>query len=256
MNLIELFDKTYVINLSERRDRRRATTTELRRYFPSPTVAERVTFHSAVRPDGAGPFPTQGSHGAFLSTIEVLTAAVDEGLERVLLMQDDVRFTAAFHEHGDWLLSRVAGDDWDIMQLGYIDLDGATDRHAPAAPVMVDFEQEVIGAHCIGFRGPAIGAMLDHLHICKNGEPGDDWTGPMSVDGAFNTFAWCRPEFRRMLPVPNMVGQRNSRSDVRPSRVDRIAPLRPLAAFARSAYLQLSTRRAAVQRRRSAPDLV
>jgi hypothetical protein len=112
---------------------------------------------------------------------------------------------------------------------------------------MVDFGQEVIGAHCIGFRGTAIEAMLDHLHICKNGRPGDDKTGPMPV--AFNTFSWCRPEFRRMLPVPNMVGQRNSRSDVRPSRVDRIAPLRPLAALARLAFLEVSTRRSAGQRR-------
>jgi glycosyl transferase, family 25 len=256
MNLIELFDKTCVINLPDRRDRRRATTKELRRHFPSATLDERVTFHPAVRPDDAGAFPTQGSHGSYLSTIEVLTSAVDDGLDRVLLMQDDVRFTAAFREHGDWLLSRVAADDWDIMQLGYIDVDGVTARYAGEAPVMVDFRQEVIGAHCIGFRGTAIEAMLDHLHICKHGEPGDDRTGPMPVDGAFNTFSWCRPEYRRMLPVPNMVGQRNSRSDVRPSRVDRIAPLRPLAALARLAVLEVSTRRSDSRRRPQSPDPV
>lgn len=140
--------------------------------------------------------------------------------------------------HADRLVAALAAGDWDYAQLGYIDLHGyidqhgATDRHLPAAPVLCDFDEEVIGAHCVAFQRRVFTPMLDHLRTVITGELGDRLLGPMPVDGAFNTFKWCHPEARRLLP--NLVGQRSSRSDIRPKRHDQIGVLRPLLDLGRA----------------------
>jgi hypothetical protein len=235
VDLLDVFDRTYVLNLPERGDRRRETVRELERHFSAESVAERVEFFDAIRPEDEGPFRSRGSHGCFLSVLEILTGAEAEGLEAVLVLQDDVRFTSAFESHRGWLIEQVRTQHWDYLQLGYIDEAGATEQYESAAPILVDFDGEVIGAHCIGFRATVIPSMLEHLHAVMNGEPGDDLRGPMSVDGAFNTFKWCHPTARRLLPVPNMADQRSSRSDITPRRHDQISALRPALDLGRSA---------------------
>jgi glycosyl transferase, family 25 len=234
VELLDFFDRTYVINLPERRDRRRETLQELDRHFSSVSIAEKVEFFEAIRPDDEGPFRSRGSHGCFLSVLEIMSGASAEGLDAVLILQDDIRFTSAFEAHRDWLNDQVRTQHWDYLQLGYIDEAGATKHYESAAPSMVDFDGEVIGAHCIGFRAAVIPSMLEHLHAVRNGEPGDHLRGPMSVDGAFNTFKWCHPTTRRLLPVPNMADQRSSRSDITPRRHDRIPALRPALGLGRS----------------------
>lgn len=234
-DLLALFDTTWVVNLPERRDRRRQTERELRRHFPAASVEERVRFYPAIRPADAGPFNALGSHGAFLSTLDILERAEAEGLARVLVLQDDVRFTRAWTTHGRWFLEQLETETWDVVQLGYLDPRGTTHRHLDRGPVLVDHHEAVIGAHCVGFDGGAIPLVLDHLRTVLTGEVGDDLRGPMPIDGAFNTLTWCHPEVRRLLPVPNLVGQRSSRSDIRPRAHDRIDALRPLLGAGRAA---------------------
>ena len=238
-NLLELFDRTYVINLAERRDRRRQTERELARHFPATAIAERVRFYDAIRPDDDGPIGNRGSYGCFLSFVDILATAAADDLGSVLVLQDDVHFLPAYRAHAAWAVEALATGHWDVAQLGYIDQHGATDEHLADAPVLCDFDGEVIGAHCVGFRGGAIEAMLEHLRTVIAGEPGDPLLGPMPVDGAFNTFTWVHPEVRRLLPVPNLVGQRSSRSDIRPKRHDQIGAIRPLLGVGRSALERL-----------------
>jgi glycosyl transferase, family 25 len=228
VDLLDVFDRTYVLNLPERTDRRRETRRELELHFADAVIDERVRFFDAIRPEDQGPFRSRGSHGCFLSFLEMLTAAEADGLGSVLILQDDVSFTPAFDAHRGWLLDQVGAQRWDYLQLGYLDVTGATTRYEASAPVMVDFDGEVIGAHCIGFIADAVPPMLEHLHAIREGEPGDPLRGPMSVDGAFNTFKWCHPSARRLLPVPNMAAQRSSRSDITPRRHDRIPAMRPV----------------------------
>lgn len=239
MNLLELFDRTSVINLPERRDRRRQTERELARHFPAATIAARVQFYDAIRPDDGGPIGNRGSYGCFLSVVDILETAAADGLSSVLVMQDDVQFLPAYRRHAAWLVEELAQGDWDLAQLGYIDKHGATQQHLPSAPVLCDFDEQVIGAHCIGFQSRVFEPMLDHLRTVMAGEPGDRVLGPMPVDGAFNTFKWCHPEIRRLLPVPNLVGQRSSRSDIRPKRHDQVGLLRPLLDVGRAAAERL-----------------
>lgn len=226
-DLLTFFDRTEVVNLPERRDRRRQTERELRRHFPAATVAERVRFFEAVRPEDAGPFTNRGVHGAFRSTLEILRRAVDDGLDSVLMLQDDVRFTPAFRAHSGWLIDELDRRPWDLVQIGYLDHRGVTARHQGASPVLVELTDPVIGAHCVGFRGDGIARVVAHLEVLLSGRPGDPLRGPMPIDGAFNSFTWCHPDASRVVPVPSLVTQRSSRSDIRPKRHDRVALLRP-----------------------------
>lgn len=235
MDLLTSFDRTFVINLAERRDRRRQTLRELRRHFSPVSVDERVAFHEAVRPDDAGPFRSVGARGVFLSNLEILKMAARDGLESVLVMEDDVRFTSAFRAHSSWLLDELARRHWDLLHIGYLDRSGVMAQHDERGPVLVDFAGQVSGAQCIGFRRSVFEPLIDHLETILAGEPGDRLRGPMPIDGAFNTFKWCHPEMRRLVPVPLLVDQRSSRSDITPKRHDRIGLLRPVLDVGRAA---------------------
>ena len=229
MNLLTVFDRTEIVNLPERRDRRRQTERELRRQFPAADIDERVRFFRAIRPETAGPFQNRGVHGAFLSTLEILRSAAADDLGAVLMMQDDVRFTKTYREAAPALLAELDHDRWDLVQLGYHDPWGSTTPPPPGSPpTFVELTGPVIGAHCIGFRRSVYQPLIEHLETVLGGTPGDDLRGPMPIDGAFNTFVQCTPGIRRLAPVPSLVGQRSSRSDIRPKRHDRIPALRPV----------------------------
>lgn len=241
VDLLSFFDRTYVLNLPERSDRRRQTERELRRHFPGSSVADRVRYYPAIRPDDKGGFKKVGSHGCFLSVIDMLTTAEAEGLGSVLVLQDDVRFTPSFAKHERWLLDELSAVPWDYVQLGYIDGRGEVAQRCTAGPALVDFDGQVTGAHCVGFNGSVIGQMLEHLHAVLNGEPGDRLLGPMPVDGAFNTFKWLHPGAVRLLPVPNLVEQRKSRSDISPKKHDQIPGFRRVTEGARAALDRFRT---------------
>ena len=124
-DFFEIFSGCYVINLPERTDRKREILAELDVAGAS-IDAHRVSFLAADRPDTAGPFPSIGARGCFLSHLAALRAARDAGHETVLILEDDARFTDAFRNDADAVVTALRTRDWDIFYGGY-DAKGAVD---------------------------------------------------------------------------------------------------------------------------------
>lgn len=241
MNLLDFFERAYVINLPSRTDRRREMEHELRRAdvgLRPEQLASQVEFFPAIRPTEAAPFTLVGRKGASLSFLAVLKDARARGLSRVLVLQDDAEFVPDFQRRAAPVLAELAARPWGLVQLGYL---GEPVPPADPAPLLHEFAGEVIGAHCCGVSPLALERLIALFELQHRGVDGDHLHGPMPVDGTITVFRWLNPEVPRLLAVPSLAGQRSSRSDIIPGRFDRLPWLRPLVSFARG--LRWSARR-------------
>lgn len=225
------FDRICILNLPERADRRAEMAGELARIgtgFGDP----RVRLFAAIRPAEAGGFPGVGAHGAFLSHLGALREARDDGIGRLLILEDDCDFAAGISDLLPPALDALDARGFDLFHGGYLlpEGPGAVDLRAsplallpPAVPTRM--------AHFIGFGRSAIEQLVPFLEAMLQRPPGSPEGGPMHVDGAYNWFRASRPDLVATLAWPQLGHQRPSRSDIaRPGPLDRLpGPLRRMA---------------------------
>ena len=228
MTLIENFARTYIVNLPERTDRRREMDAELAQ-FGLRADGERIRYFRAIRPTDAGDFPNLGARGCFLSHLAILEEALRDGLESVLILEDDLRLDPRIAQLPETMHQRLRRDDWDFAYLGHV---------APCADTDTahwrETRQPLATTHCYALRGPAIAALRDHLAACLTRPSGHPLGSPMHVDGAYSLFRQFHPEIVTLLAVPSLGGQLSSLCDIFPHQwYDRFAPTRALASLAR-----------------------
>lgn len=216
-NFFAQYDRVRVVSLRKRRDRRREMIASLRQ-----AGAEDFEFFDAYRTTDAGPFRKIGSHGCYLSHLEILREAA-EGNESVLVLQDDCDFSES-------ATSYLVPDGTDIFYGGYF-----ASSH-PANPEISD----IIGAHCMGFSAVAAKAaykylegLLQQSNEAISGGLYNPSNGPMlpPIDGCLVWFRRSHPEIKTVFY--KLCEQRSSRSDVSPHPLDRIAGVRDLMGMAR-----------------------
>lgn len=105
-----MFDRAYCINLAERFDRRR----NAERQFESIGLQE-VHFIVGSRPPDEGVFRTQGTHGCALSHARIFRQAKEEGLESIVIFEDDVVFSEDFHARIIPILEDLKKVEWDLF---------------------------------------------------------------------------------------------------------------------------------------------
>lgn len=228
--LLLSFDRICIINLPERRDRRAAVTRELRRQGLA-VDGRRVRFVEAIRPDGPAAFPSTGARGCYLSHLKVLRQARADGVRRLLVLEDDVMFTAALAGAGRLGLA-LALDDWHLAYPGHVQspLPGPLRWECSDAPLVC--------AHCYAVRGDALDTVIAYLEACLGRPAGHPLGGAMHYDGALTMLRQARPDLVTLLASRSLAGQRSSRSDIiGPSWLDR-GPLAALAGCVRAARNQ------------------
>ena len=240
------FARPIVINLPERTDRLADALTELSRASGRPVeVGADVEVIRPARFTEAGGF----ANAAYRSNLDAHLQAARLGREldreQVLVAEDDLAFNPLWATWGSGLLAGLADRHWQIANLGYLDEWGEAptepDQALPGslAAKRADsssgslnpphagigwarFAGRVNGSHAYLLHRSVLDAWIDHLTTILHGEPGDDLRGPMSSDGAINTFFWINHELIRLLATPNLVGTRPTRSDITPGRLDRL----------------------------------
>lgn len=244
--LLGLFDRTFVINLPHRLDRRRHIQAQLGRpgVDASPSLlASRVEFVQAIRPTEADSFRSIGAKGCFLSHLSVLKAAATSALDSVLVLEDDAEFGNDTLLAVASLEAALSHHEWGVVQLGH--------QGGPPAPVgpagwnLVPFRGEVTGLHCYAVHRRAVEPLIEHFERQLVGEPGDPVYGPMDADGTVNTFSWVRKDVQRHLLVPSICRQVESRSDITTGRWDTVPGTHGFLRLVRRARRTLRTRAAA-----------
>jgi hypothetical protein len=229
-DLLAGFDRVRIINLPERTDRRREMTRQLARIGAEGDP--QIDFFNATKPDDAGDFPSRGARGCFMSHLGVLRAAVADGVGSLLILEDDLNFSADFPKSGSGAAKLPGETDWDMFYGTY----RLYEPHVPpAAGALLPPEAAVETASFVAFNGaihPRIETFLEDMLKRPAGSP--DY-GPMHVDGAYSIFRLLNPDVKTYVAPVQLGYQRSSRSDISDTQplIDKIPALRHIANVAR-----------------------
>lgn len=211
MTLLDLFDMCYIINLPERKDRRRQTEKEIAFAFPD-ADQEKCQFYQAVRPNDPDGFVSIGARGSLLSHLGALRLARKKSVTRVLLLEDDVAFRPWVRDPSllSMLSERLAQDDWDFLYLGH-NIPESNSRGTLAT--LEAYTKGICGAHCMAFSARMLDTFIAYLESTLVNPPGHPDGGRMGFDGATNLYRARNPVTTLAL-MPAVATQRSSRTDL------------------------------------------
>jgi glycosyl transferase, family 25 len=221
--VIEHFDRSYIINLADRTDRRRQVVREFR-HVGIDIPNENVRFYTAMRPADKAGFQDIGTRGNFTSHRNVLELAIRDRLRNVLILEDDVSFRSVGDAFEQQLITQLSLQDWDVVFFGYLfppddSLSGPLRR----------WPNDILGAHFYAVNGRFIGTMLQYMNECELRPRDHPDGGPMPADGAYNHVRYVIPKINVLLSVPGLAYQRSSRTDVASPKIfDTMIWFRPI----------------------------
>lgn len=231
MHPIEFFERTYIVNLKERADRRREMDEQLANAGLL-ADGDRIRYFPAVRPEHAGDFPSIGARGCFMSHLQILEEAARDGLRNVLVLEDDLDFDTRLHTASDKFMQPITDGGWDFAYFGHVADDAFSVLQQN--PFLTATDLPLATTHFYALNGEAIVLLRDHLKACLERPVGHPLGSPMHVDGAYSLYRSQHPDLRTLMAVPSLGGQRSSRSDIFPNKwYDRNAVTRIAAGYAR-----------------------
>lgn len=244
--MLDQFDRVHVINIVDRTDRRREMEAQLQRVGAAHDP--RVVFLPAERPTDPGPFPSLGARGCFESHLAVVRQALTDGVERLLILEDDFDFSPDIDRRGAPLMAALAVASWDVFYGASLieDEQGEDTRYHGHGLVELGGDIGVVTASCLAFGRPALVTLEPFLTAMLRRPAGSPDYGPMHVDGAYSVLRRQHPELRTLIARPAIGDQRASRSDIAGNRfiLDRFALTRPLANRLRRALKRVKPLRA------------
>jgi glycosyltransferase involved in cell wall biosynthesis/GR25 family glycosyltransferase involved in LPS biosynthesis len=148
------------------------------------------------------PIATAGAWGYLRSMERILSDALRDGIDSLLVFDDDCRF------HRDFKALFAAGmaevpTDWVILQLGALQHDWGTSWTETFSSHLYRCRGTSVGSHATGMKAEAFPVLLEHCH--RNQLPYD--LGALNV--AKRLFADTSLTF-----LPNLAIQDDSRSDI------------------------------------------
>jgi hypothetical protein len=208
--IFDAFQRIYIVNLPSRSDRRQAILSDLAN---AGIVAEdpRLRIFPGVRPADAGEFPSLGARGCYMSHLSVLQEALANGLENVLILEDDLALEPAARLPQPQLVAMLREGDWDFAYPGHVEGSGDLTAAQPAWHIT---DQPLVCAHFLGLNRRVLPTLVDYLETCLERPAGHPDGGPMHVDGAYTMFRQRNPKVVTLICMPSLGGQRSSRSDI------------------------------------------
>jgi len=220
--LIDYFDRAYIINLRDRPDRRSETIREFARIGVD-VPHDKISFYTATRPSEKAEFPSLGARGSFTSHKCILGLALTAGLNNVLIFEDDVHFRTVDDRILEQILDQLRREPWDVVYFGYM--------QPPQGFVQTPlscWSNDTIGGHFYGVNGTFVEQMYKYMQECETRPRDHPDGGPTFRDGAYNNVRRKFPELRVLLAGSNLATQRSSRTDLHPLKIfDRLTWTRP-----------------------------
>jgi len=134
--MLDAFDKIFIINLKSRPDRW-AEICEQLEHIGLPASSPKVARFDAVRPADAGGFPSIGARGCFMSHLGVLEQASQEGLSKILILEDDLDFGEAFKRTWPSTEQQLRSGQWGIFY-GCYELGGPVAAGKEIGPTLIE----------------------------------------------------------------------------------------------------------------------
>ena len=151
---LDSFDRIVCINLDDRPDRWR----QMQDATAPLLGAVKIERFSAIKYDRTQKRATNGLVGCLLSHRGAIEQAYRDGLDSVLVLEDDVLFDPEFDQRAQQAVASLEATDWDIFYLGF----------TPKAPLLPAGDGLVrtyggLTTHAIAYHRRAMPAMLRHL---------------------------------------------------------------------------------------------
>ncbi|QQE65054.1 glycosyl transferase family 25 [Leptolyngbya sp. BL0902] len=246
MVLQNLFERTYIINLPERADRRQEIQAELKT-IGSDLAPGKVEFFEAIKPTDYGAFPRREVLGCLLSHLHILKIAKAENLENVLIIEDDLAISKRIQRVAQYLPDFLQSTDWDILFLGFLPRYGLQFKDYYQEPVEQEINQYTArsfsakitnkplrGTHFYAVNRKIYTPLIHYLEELLNQrfkeasavsiQSFDNLDGAY-LDTAYFLFNQAHKNTRIFIVCPPLGWQRSSRSDINPSRLDRLEGL-------------------------------
>jgi len=206
MDLSNYFDRVIVINLKRRPDRLvsfNASMQECNWPFRPPVVFAAIDGRIVPSPEGwqSG----VGAWGCLRSHQRVLEEAMMEGIEKLLVLEDDVCFTSDFVSNVSAFLSSVP-EDWDQLMFGgqHCNFHGVPVLKCPGVYRCSDCER----THCYAIRGK----FLKRLYQRWVG--GGKFNGKVHCDWIMGRDPELQFTHNVYAPERFLVGQERGKSDI------------------------------------------
>jgi GR25 family glycosyltransferase involved in LPS biosynthesis len=213
--LTDYFNRIYVVNLPERKDRLQDTKVVLSRINLSLDSQDFEVF-PAIKPQDSAGFPSVGVRGCFLSHLTILKKALEEGLPNLLILEDDIEFAYSFPKLWPSIAAQFRSQPWDLAYLGYyssVQKSIYTSWNTKTVE-MRDFSGPVGLTHAYAVNASILPLLVRHLERLQHGTPGDRKNGPMNYDGAINILRQQNPAIKTLIAMPQVAWQRSSTSDI------------------------------------------
>lgn len=209
--LIKIVDRIYIINLEFRRDRLLEISDQLALVGLAIGTGHIRRF-DAVRPAEAGPWPSVGARGCYMSHLNILREAAAGGVQSIAIIEDDLDWSSAFLGTSPQDITLMGQGGWQYLHAG---------TNSGASPVRTRYlspDQKLLQTHFVAFRGDAIARAVAYLEAMAARPPGSSDGGPMHVDGAYNWFRSDNPDITAALCDPAIGHQRSSGTDISSKR--------------------------------------
>lgn len=195
--MIDMFQAVFLINLRRRPDRLAAALATIREHdwpFRAPEVFEAIDGNLVLAP--AGWKSGGGAWGCRCSHVAILHRCIREGIEPVLVLEDDIALRSTFR-HDCEQFFRDVPDDWECLMLG-------GQHHRTPRPVKPGIVRcrDCQRTHAYAIRGK----FLRDLHA--------QWSSPKQLVHIDWTFGPMQANYRTYAPDPFLFGQTRDWSDI------------------------------------------
>lgn len=209
--LCAFFGRIEIIHLRSRTDRFAALASELRR-LGIDIEGEKVNIPDAPMPSDPNGFPSRGVYGNFLSHLDILSRALQEDLESVLVLEDDAIFRSSLAkpEFQSALVEQLQSDEWSLCFPGHPLADEL--RGYPRGLVACDIPFK--WAHCYAVHRRGLPQLVDYMQKVIERSAGHPEGGKMYIDGALSMFRRLHPEVKTLVANPALSIQGGSPSSL------------------------------------------
>ena len=230
MSLSDYFDRISIVHLPERKDRFDSLSYEFRS-LGIDVRHPKIEFPYAPRPTDSNGFASRGVYGNFLSHLEILRRARDEGLHAIWVLEDDAIFSRRMCRTQQALVDRLRHDEWDICFFGH-----SLNKELGILPLgLVRPPADFIWAHCYAVHARVLPRIVAYLEQTLTLPAGHPKGGRMYIDAAFTLFRRFNPDVVALVSNPALSIQKGCYSSLNERKwYDGVAMTRPLASVARS----------------------
>jgi len=220
MKLIDYFDRICVIFLPERTDRVKQFEKQLSRLGIE--TSDIIWFPGEKYAEAAG-FPKSSVRGCVMSHYTVLKQAAEDGVDKLLVFQEDCTFSSRLIKNEQTIMNQLASMHWDFAYLGH----GVKMNSTPTYFIQASPDQPILLTHFCAYHKRGIPRLIQLIEDSLNRPFGHPDGGPMYFDGYMNFFRIHNPNTVTLLASPSLGRQYSSTSNLNPNQLELYKLLTP-----------------------------